>query len=174
MLFFMVNSEKTDLSILQHFAGAGFGSLIDINLPAAALGNESFLMEAAQSNPLIPATIKAYGNNRHKLTLLNEAKEYIDSHYTDVSCTLSLIAKNIHVSPGYLSSIFKETMGTKFINYLTDQRIRKAGELLLQTDMMIYEVSTRVGYENPTYFSTIFRKSTGMSPQEYRSCIAAG
>ena len=72
------------------------------------------------------------------------------------------------MSPSHLSFIFKKEVGTTFINYLTDLRIKKAKQLLSSTDLMVYEVSTNVGYENYAYFSTVFKKSVGLSPKEYR------
>ena len=55
-----------------------------------------------------------------------------------------------------------------FIRYLTGLRMRRAEHLLAHTELMIYEISIMAGYENPTYFSTLFKKVTGLSPKNYR------
>ena len=94
-----------------------------------------------------------------------------DSNDTDCECTLAGIAKSLYVSPGYLSAVFKETVGESFINYLTGLRMKRAKQLLAGTELMIYEVAIMVGYENQTYFSTVFKKSAGISPKDYRERI---
>lgn len=58
--------------------------------------------------------------------------------------------------------------GSSFINYLTNVRISHAREYLKSGNYKTYEVALRCGYENPTYFSTIFKRRTGVSPSEYR------
>ena len=86
-------------------------------------------------------------------------------------CTLSGIAKSLYVSPGYLSAAFKETVGESFVDYMTGLRMTKARQLIAGTELMIYEVAIMVGYENPTYFSTVFKKTAGISPKYYRQHI---
>ena len=100
-----------------------------------------------------------------------QQQEYVDCNYTDCECTLSGIAKSLYVSPGYLSAVFKETVGESFINYLTGLRMKRAKQLLAGTELMIYEVAIMVGYENQTYFSTVFKKSAGISPKDYRESV---
>ena len=60
-------------------------------------------------------------------------------------------------------------MGMTPMQYITFLRITRAKELLRSTDYSIQEISSMVGYENPLYFSRIFKKQTGYSPSEYRS-----
>jgi len=64
--------------------------------------------------------------------------------------------------------MFKKETGQNFINYLTNIRIEKAKELLRSTNLKSYEIAYKVGYDNPTYFSTVFKKLTGMTPLDYK------
>lgn len=96
------------------------------------------------------------------------AKVYIEAHYDDSSLTLDRVASEVGISPNYFSALFKQCTNSSFINYLTSVRIGHAKELLKSGKYKTYEVAARCGYENPTYFSTIFKRQTGLSPTEYR------
>ena len=56
-----------------------------------------------------------------------------------------------------------------FVDYVNDVRIKKAKELLITTDYRIYEIARMVGIESPNYFSILFKKITGKSPNDIRS-----
>lgn len=101
-------------------------------------------------------------------TDIEKAREYISRHYSEVSVSLNEVAKQVNMNPAYFSVLFKRDTGVTFINYLTDVRIERSKELLAKTNMKIYEIAYAVGYDNPTYFSTVFKKITNYSPQDYR------
>jgi len=71
------------------------------------------------------------------------------------------------VSPAYLSRLFGEHMNSSFIDYLTVLRIERAEKLIRENRSSIKEVSFAVGYQDPNYFSKIFRKIVGISPSMY-------
>lgn len=77
-------------------------------------------------------------------------------------------AKNQHMSVCWFIRCFKRYMGMTPLQYITSIRINKAKDLLKNTAFTIQEVGRLVGYENPLYFSRIFKKQTGHSPSEYR------
>lgn len=97
------------------------------------------------------------------------AQEYLLKNYTRDDLSLEEVANAVHMSSCYFSLIFKQEAGTTFVDYLTKVRIEKAKELLLDSDSRSYEISYQVGYNNPTYFSTLFKKYVGVSPTEFRS-----
>lgn len=101
-------------------------------------------------------------------SVAERAKSYIEAHYADSGLTLDQVAGEMGISPNYFSALFKQSGGSSFINYLTNVRISHAKELLRSGNYKTYEVAMRCGYENPTYFSTIFKRRTGVSPSEYR------
>ena len=70
-------------------------------------------------------------------------------------------------SPEYLSNLFAKETGMTFSNYLKKVRIEKAKELILTTDMKIYEVACSVGYPDQKYFSKVFKEYTGVSAKQY-------
>lgn len=100
--------------------------------------------------------------------LVQEAIRFIELHY-DRTITLDDVARHVHLNASYLSFLFKEVTGQKYIDYLTVHRIEQAKGLLLQTNHKILEIAQMVGYENPRYFTLVFKKYTRLSPVEYRN-----
>lgn len=100
--------------------------------------------------------------------LVEEVKQYIEHNY-DRTFTLEDVARHVHLNASYLSYLFKEITGVKYIDYVMGFRIAKAKELLTRSNWKVYEIGEMIGYENPKYFTSIFRKFTGQSPVEYRN-----
>ncbi len=95
------------------------------------------------------------------------AKAFINNNYQkDIS--LDEVSREMDVSPYYFSKLFKEETGENFIEYLTAIRIAKAKELLENTDRSMKEICVEVGYQDPNYFSRIFKKNEGLTPTEYK------
>ena len=100
--------------------------------------------------------------------LIDSALRYINSHYADDELSLNALAAHVNVSPNHLSMIFSQQTGRSFIKYLTDLRLSKAKELLRCTSKRSSEIAADTGYKDPHYFSYIFKKTTGMTPTQYR------
>ena len=82
--------------------------------------------------------------------------------------TLDEIADRLNVTPEYVGTLFHREMGQTFSNYMKSYRMNKAKELLCSTSLKLYEISERVGYTDPKYFSKVFKEVTGQLPNEYR------
>ncbi|MEC2343641.1 helix-turn-helix domain-containing protein [Paenibacillus barengoltzii] len=96
-------------------------------------------------------------------------------HYMEQECqhaSLQSVAQKVYMTPTYLSLLFKTNTGKTFIEHLTDIRIDKAKEMLRTTHYKNYEVAEKVGYQDPRYFSQIFKKKVGVSPSEYRESVS--
>jgi len=93
---------------------------------------------------------------------------YIDEHYMDENISLYNIANTFSTSTSTLSKLFKEYAGVNFIDYLTSKRISEACRLLSCTDMKIYDVMKKVGYQDLTSFTRKFTTIMGISPGKYR------
>lgn len=99
--------------------------------------------------------------------LIGIAKSYIDANFhRDIS--LEEVSRATGLSPQYFSRFFKEETGENFIDYLTRVRITEAKRLLKDQKLSIKEVSYQVGYNDPNYFSKIFKKVTGLSPSGFK------
>lgn len=102
--------------------------------------------------------------------LVHQALQYIHENYMR-TITLNDVAEAVYLSPIYLSSIFKKITHTNFIEYLTGYRIEQSKKLLKSSQCKISEIGERVGYENPRYFTQVFKKIVGCTPNEYRSAM---
>ncbi|MRN53597.1 response regulator transcription factor [Paenibacillus monticola] len=100
--------------------------------------------------------------------IVEKAKEYIDENYAQKGLTIHEVAKKNHVSPNYLSYLFKKNTGFNLWEYVIKLRMEESRELILNTDLRRYEIAERVGYESPEHFSKIFKKYYGISPSELK------
>ena len=82
--------------------------------------------------------------------------------------TLDEIAQRLGITPEYLGTQFHQELKVNFSTYIKTFRMNKAKELLLGTQLKMYEISERVGYSDPKYFSRVFKAETGQLPAEYR------
>ncbi len=97
-----------------------------------------------------------------------KAIAFIEEHYTESGLSVDMVCQHLGVGATYFSAIFKKETGMNFVAYLTKTRMEKAVELLESTDLKSYVIAGRVGYEEPTYFSYVFKKHYGVSPAKYR------
>lgn len=95
------------------------------------------------------------------------AISYIEEHYKE-DFSLEDIAKYVCVSKTYFSSMFKKETGKNLSLYLLDFRLKKACELLRESDEKIYNVAYETGFQSHNYFNNIFKEKYGMTPKEYR------
>ncbi|MBN1145616.1 MAG: response regulator [Anaerolineales bacterium] len=109
--------------------------------------------------------------NHEQAMIVHQAKSYIDSHFSDADLSLTEVAARVNLSSSHFSVLFSQEMGETFRDYLTRIRIERAKELLRMTSLMCYQVAERCGYNDSHYFSYIFKKNTGVSPQRFRSQI---
>ena len=93
--------------------------------------------------------------------------KYINSHISE-NVSTSVLSDVTGYSSGYLSRIFRQEIGMSIHDYVAQTRMNLAKEMLVNTNLKIYEVAENCGYENTTYFIKIFRISTGITPQDYR------
>ena len=101
-------------------------------------------------------------------TQIRKAKRFIDNHLGDSSLNMQQVADEFAMSASYFSTEFRKTVGYTFTEYLMMARIQRAGELLRHSQLKIYEVAEMLGYENTTYFSTLFKRRYGVTPKQYR------
>ncbi|MFC5449886.1 response regulator [Paenibacillus aestuarii] len=97
-----------------------------------------------------------------------KVKEYIQANFEKETISLQDAAEYVSLSPNYLSRIFSQETNQTFIEYLTQVRIRRAMELLKSTSFKSYEIAFLVGYNDPHYFSNLFKRLTGMTPKDFR------
>ena len=99
--------------------------------------------------------------------IIERCCSYLREHFAE-DITLNTLSDFVHISPAYLSNFFKTSQGIGYKKYLTNIRIEKACALLNNTNKKVYEIATLVGYDNYSSFVKIFKRETGVSPQDYR------
>ena len=112
--------------------------------------------------------------NEPYAAMMRQVKQYLARNYNDPNLSLQEVARQINLSPNHFSMVFGQEAGTTFKSYLTEIRIAKAKELLRTTTLRPSEISVEVGYNDPHYFSYVFRKHTGLTPTEFRAQPQAG
>jgi two-component system response regulator YesN len=101
---------------------------------------------------------------------IHQIKQYISEHsHKDIS--LDILAKRVNLSPIYISKMFKEKLGINYIDFLTECRIEKAKKLMQDPERSLKEITFEIGYNEPNYFSKVFKKMSGVSPKEYRKTL---
>jgi two-component system response regulator YesN len=106
--------------------------------------------------------------DNQQVEIVHRAKRFIDKSFANPDLTLADVAAQVHLSPNHFSVVFSQEMGETFRDYLIRIRIERAKELLRTTTLKCYEVAYQSGYNDAHYFSHIFKKATGLSPQNYR------
>ncbi len=100
--------------------------------------------------------------------VVKHAIAYIEMNYAE-EITLEELSKEVGLSKSYLSTMFKKETGRNIVEYVNDLRIKKAKELILKSDLRIFEVAERIGFKDPKYFSKQFKRSVGVSPNDYKN-----
>lgn len=99
---------------------------------------------------------------------ISEVKQYVRQNLNG-DLSVQSAAKLVNMSESYFSHLFKNETGVSFVNYVNKIRVERAETLLRETDEKINEIALEVGIDNANYFSILFKKVTGKSPNEYRS-----
>ncbi|HEY9061813.1 MAG TPA: response regulator transcription factor [Pseudobacteroides sp.] len=100
--------------------------------------------------------------------IIKRAMKHIKTNYSkDIS--LKCLAHDFNINANYLGRLFKEELGVYFTDYLNTIRVEKAKELLLSTNKSTREISIEIGYSDPNYFYSLFKKYTGISPSEFKN-----
>jgi AraC-like DNA-binding protein len=103
----------------------------------------------------------------YKLKIARQIEKHIQEHYKE-DIKLGQLCELVQLSPNYVIHIFKEVFNQTPLGYIHQLRISVAHDLLLQSDMAIHEISSYLGFCDPTYFNRVFRKLTGMPPSLLR------
>ncbi|MDD6065377.1 MAG: response regulator [Firmicutes bacterium] len=100
--------------------------------------------------------------------IIRKAKEYVEKNYTNPELSVEMVCEQLNLSQCYFSTVFKKETGQNYVTYVREIRMKKAAELLNRTDDKTYIIAQKVGYTDPYYFSSVFKKTYGMSPSRFR------
>ena len=180
---------KNGLDVMKEASRAGLSPIIvvlsgydEFKYAQAALRNgaKEYLLKPARGTDILKCLDELVDKYLSKTTsatneekensnpLIEKIKEYINEHYMD-NISLNLIADEMGVSSGYISTLFPKVVGCGFVDYLNTVRIEHACSYLEQNYFKTYEIAYRVGFNDEKYFSKVFKKIKGMTPKEYRN-----
>ncbi|WZL82421.1 response regulator [Vallitaleaceae bacterium 9-2] len=120
-----------------------------------------------KTSSLIQMTHEEIHKRQHTNNTINICVKYIKENY-DSNISLEKVASIAHISPGYLSQLFKQVMEVNYVDYLNIIRIENACTLLKDTTLKTYDIATMVGYKSEKYFSKKFKQYMHMTPSEYK------
>lgn len=121
------------------------------------------LIQIIRRHNLVPASITTTKMNKE----CGEIKRYLDSNYGD-SITLDSLAASAHMNKYYLVHAFTRYAGVSPISYLNAKRLQVSKDLLISTDYSIAQIAASVGFSSQSYFSQVFKKEIGITPNVYR------
>jgi two-component system response regulator YesN len=121
---------------------------------------------AYQTFSYITSYVKPQNSIDYDNHIVRATREFLEQHYAE-DISLEDVAEQVNISPQYYSKLIKKTTGFNFIDWLSMLRVKKAKELLNNSDYTVKEVCFMVGYKDPNYFSRIFKKRIGITPSEY-------
>lgn len=116
---------------------------------------------------LVTETKENHGASDDEKGFVNEAKNYIEEHYSE-DLTVRDVAEKIGISSGYLSTMFNQELGLGFAEYLNGLKVEHACVYLEQNYLKVYEIAYKVGFRDEKYFTKVFKKIKGMPPKDYR------
>ena len=107
------------------------------------------------------------GVARSSAEIIGRLRAYVDQHYGE-DLSLSEMAAKFYISRHQISRLFKQVVGMNYLDYVLSVRMKEAARRLTFTDERLYEIAQAVGFDEPSYFSNVFKKTYGLSPRAYR------
>lgn len=102
-----------------------------------------------------------------RLRISDQAMSYICANSVQ-ALSISSVAAHIHISPNYLSNVFRKETGTSVNEAIRREQMKAAARLLRTTDMYLYEIAEQLGYKDVKYFSLLFKAYYQITPKGYR------
>ena len=171
-------SERTLYLIQQEFLQAVYAHLSEVGVQATRLFSDEDSVRLADqacrssldmlrwANYLLERTFQFEDDLRKAGSLVERVQAFIREHYHE-DIGRNEIAAEFHLSPEYLAKLYKRKTDQALKDAVWDQRIEQAKRLLREPDVRIGDVAAAVGIDNLSYFTTVFKKRIGITPQEY-------
>ena len=107
-------------------------------------------------------------DNDEKNSIINRIVEITEENFTDPELSVTALAKELSYNAKYISHLFKEKTGISYSEHLRNLRIKYAVSLLEHGIDSVKNVALLSGFTDPLYFSTVFKKTVGVSPKDYK------
>jgi two-component system response regulator YesN len=160
ILFMSVYSEKSYLKMAIKLQAIDYiDKPVDPEELNQALQRSFDMIE--QGNAILASGKKPYNKSVEAII------QYIMDHYTE-EITIDYLASHVYLTPNYLSNLFKKETSKTIIQFITEYRIGKSKNLLVNSNLNLSEIARAVGYSDPRYFSKLFQKLAGTKPSAFR------
>lgn len=116
----------------------------------------------------LATVLQAAQEQRLHATTIRDMRKFIEEQYANPNMSLDYLSSNFNINAKYVSKLFKEETGQKFVDFLIDIRMQVAQRLLAESQASMQEVAEQVGYTSAISFSRAFKKVVGCSPSEFR------
>ncbi|WP_019914253.1 helix-turn-helix domain-containing protein [Paenibacillus sp. HW567] len=113
-------------------------------------------------------TYVAVSETKSYRAMVSEIKNYIEENFANPDLSLKHLSDRFQVSGKYASYLFKTEFNMKFVDFLTELRMKEAEHLLLETDYSLQDIALKVGYANAISFGRVFKRVSGITPGDYR------
>ena len=160
-----------DINPIKYWQGAvnelenAINKSLKINVVICA----SFLREdPVQVNIVYKSLCNRLVDKSKKTPIVIEVQKYINRNYHNEDLSISEVANGLGVSQTYLTRLFKRELKMTFADYLTNVRIKNAIILMRDPSLKLYEIAEMIGYSTEHYFSNVFKKQVGISPEDYK------
>lgn len=160
---FVIISGYADFEYARQAIGLGVEGYLLKPIERAAL-EESYQQLKGEIAGVSPAAPETQGRKRR---ISEEAMGFIIAN-SDRELSISDVASHIHISPNYLSNVFRKETGTSITEAIRREQMKTAARLLHTTDMYLYEIAEQLGYKDVKYFSVLFKDYYHMTPKSYR------
>jgi two-component system response regulator YesN len=169
--YLFIDILLTTAQMIRDLGGQVDQVLPETNQIEKVLGGIKTVEEIREEIRRIVLRLLAFRDGRtekQQAMVTHQAVTFITKNFSDPDLSLNQVAASVNLSPSHFSVVFSQEMGETYRDYLTRVRIEHAKELLRTTNLLCAEVAYQSGYNDPHYFSYIFKKNTGMSPQQFR------
>ncbi|WP_258166610.1 helix-turn-helix transcriptional regulator [Paenibacillus sp. PCH8] len=167
-------------SIREDFLQVVYAILAKKNVQAHQLFRDSLAQQLFQKSEnsifdfmkwahlITERTIETIKETLRSEGIVDKAKRYIHDNY-DKDLNREDVAASVFLTPDYLAKVFKQESGLTMKEYLNQYRIEAAKRMLIESRMSIGQVAIETGYDTISYFSTVFKKLAGETPNAYRA-----
>ncbi|WP_407309510.1 PocR ligand-binding domain-containing protein [Desulfosporosinus sp. SB140] len=171
----LVKSRVSELVVIISRAAVEAGAMLNTILQQNAQFYQDLQAITSQdelcswSKAMLDTFMNQVDDHKHQKNLqaVQKAAEYIRKNFRK-KITIDDIAQEVYLSPCYVSRIFKQGLGCTIMEYLTQIRVEEAKTLLKNPKYNVMQVAEESGFEDPGYFTRVFKKLEGITPSRYK------